>query len=217
MTEQSKLREGGRYRLDIDADLPLTRLIRERMDALGLSKAELARSMGYGATVEKGIRRIEALLAGQLGKAGPVSEKLAEGLAVDPKIVDIAASDTRYVLWARDDRNYRRDFAPHVVWETEQSRPSPITIAGMVNAQGRLYWYPGSIDPVRISDEALRVMPQGVPCYGKVTGYHVNYSPDCAVRFDTNGEPLEALDHAIRPGFAKASVDGRPLGLANSG
>ncbi len=35
---------------------------------------------------------------------------------------------------------------------------------------------------------------------GPTTGFIVNYTPDFAVRFDLNGNPVETLDHAYRPG-----------------
>ena len=35
---------------------------------------------------------------------------------------------------------------------------------------------------------------------GPTTGFIVNYTPDFAVRFDLNGNPVETLYHAYRPG-----------------
>lgn len=204
------------YRLDIDGELPLTTLIESRLLALGLTKAQLAREMGYQTTVAKGIRRIEALLAGDLKQAPKLAEGLAKGMAVEEAVVQEAIEDTRYVSWARDDRAYRAGFRPHVIWETALSIPSPIVIAGMVNARRGLFWYPQNPDAPAISEDALAAMPEGVVCYGRVVGFYVNYSPDCAVRFDRQGEPLEALDRAIRPGFSRASVGGRTLELASS-
>lgn len=206
---------GGPYRLDIDAVLPLTSLIESRLRMLDLSVAGLARRMGYETTVEKGVRRIEALLAGDLEQARKLTSGLATGLEVDKDVVQAAIEDTRYVHWARDDRAYRQAFQPHVVWETTLSVPSPIAVAGMVNARRRLFWYPGAIEAARISDEAVAAMPEGVACYGRVIGFHVNYSPDCAVRFNRQGESSGALDQAIRPGTSHASVKGRPLELAS--
>lgn len=196
----------GACRLDIDAVLPLTALIESRLRTLDVSVAELARRMGYETTVEKGVRRIEALLAGELKQARNLASGLAKGLEMDGAVVQAAIEDTRYVHWARDDRAYRQAFQPHVIWETTLSAPSPIAIAGMVNARRGLFWYPGPIEAARISDEAVAAMPEGVACYGRVVGFHVNYSPDCAVRFDTQGVPLAALVQAIRPGASSASI-----------
>lgn len=215
MTNQSDKPDVGAYRLDIDGELPLTTLIVSRLTALELTKAGLARRMGYETTVAKGVRRLEALLAGDLKQYSNLKEPLAKGMAVEGALLDEAAADTRYVLWAREDRAYRREFTPHVVWDTTLSIPSPITIAGFVNARRGLFWFPVAIDPARISDEATSAMPVGVACYGRVTGFYVNYSPDCAVRFNQQGEPLETFDHAVRPGFARASVAGRPLKLSD--
>ena len=208
-------RGGGTYRLDIDDELPLTALIESRLRTLGLTKAQLARRMGYETTVEKGVRRLEALLVGDLEEARHLASKLAQGLAVDEAIVQGAIEDSHYVRWARDDRAYRETFQPHVVGETASSIPSPITVAGMVNARRGLFWYPGVTEAARISEEAIAAQPEGVPCYGRVVGFYVNYSPDSAVKFNNQGEPLEALSRAVRPGRASASIAGSSLGLTD--
>lgn len=213
MTNQSDKSDVGAYRLDIDGELPLTTLMASRLSALELTKAGLACRMGYEATVAKGVRRLEALLAGDLRHYSNLKEPLAKGMAVEGALLDEAVADTRYVLWARDDRAYRREFTPHVVWKTTLSIPSPTTIAGFINARRGLFWYPGVINPACISEAATSAMPEGVACYGRATGFYVNYSPDCAVRFNQQGEALETFDHAIRPGYASASVAGRPLNL----
>lgn len=207
---------GGTYRLDIDGELPMTTLIESRLRTLGLTKAQLARRMGYETTVEKGVRRLEALLVGDLGEARHLASKLAQGLSVNEAVVQGAIEDSHYVRWARDDRAYRETFQPHVVWETVSSIPSPISAAGMVNARRGLFWYPGPNKLACINEEAVAVMPEGVACYGRVVGFRVNYTPDCAVRFNTQGDPLEALGRAVRPGIVSTLVRGRPINLADA-
>ncbi|MBJ6981663.1 hypothetical protein [Luteimonas sp. MC1572] len=199
------------YRLNIDGDLPMADLMEARMRALGLTNAQLARRMGYVSTVAKGIRHIEAMLAGDLKESRGLACKLAAALEVDEGVVFDAIEDSRYVQWARDDRGYRQAFQPHVVWETTLSIPSPITIAGVVNARSRLFWYPDPDSAETIVQQAVAAMPEGVVCYGRVVGFCVNYSPDHAVQFDRQAVPLETLGHAVRPGFSRASLGGRPL------
>jgi hypothetical protein len=47
--------------------------------------------------------------------------------------------------------------------------------------------------------QALDRLPEGVPALGKTIGFVINYSPDKAVRFDRNGQPIAILDKAVRP------------------
>ena len=216
LTNQS-VKPGARvYRRDIDGELPLKMLIASRLKALDLTKAGLARRMGYESTPEKGMRRLEAFVAGELKLYNSLKESLTRGLAVEEMSLDEAVADTRYVLWARADRMYRREFNPHVVWDTTLSIPSPITVAGLIDARRGLFWFPGAIDPARISDEASSTRPEGVACYGRVIGFYVNYSPDCAVRFNQLGEPIEVSACAVRPGFSSASVAGRVFNRVKS-
>ena len=44
----------------------------------------------------------------------------------------------------------------------------------------------------------LIVAPHDVPWHGATTGFIVNYSPDSALRFDLDGNPVEYLDRAYR-------------------
>jgi hypothetical protein len=48
----------------------------------------------------------------------------------------------------------------------------------------------------------LDCLPEGVAAFGKTAGFVINYSPDQAVRLDSNGQPIETLDEAVRPGTA---------------
>src|SRR5437016_3641964 len=45
-----------------------------------------------------------------------------------------------------------------------------------------------------------------LPFYGQPTGVVVNYSPDEAVRFDVQGNALEVLPEASRPGQLTVSI-----------
>jgi len=202
------------HRIDIDGDLPLATWITSRMGTLSQSKADLARRMGYQATVEKGVRRVDALLGGDLKKYGNLRRALAAALDVDLAALDKVVADTRYVLWARDDREYRRVFSPHAIWDTEFRVPRPLLLAGMAGLQRALYFHPTSADPADWSEEATANCPPGIPCYGVVRGFWVNYTPDCAVYFNRNGEPGEVLGKAVRPGVPSASIGSRPVNLA---
>ena len=59
--------------------------------------------------------------------------------------------------------------------------------------------------------QALDRLPEGVPAFGKTIGFVINYSPDKAVRFDRNGQPIAILDKAVRPGTAVLRLGGRAV------
>jgi hypothetical protein len=59
--------------------------------------------------------------------------------------------------------------------------------------------------------QVLDRLPEGVPAFGKPMGFVINYSPDKAVRFDSNGQPIAMLDKAVRPGTAFLRLGGRAI------
>jgi hypothetical protein len=65
--------------------------------------------------------------------------------------------------------------------------------------------------PVSFVRQVLDRLPEGVPAFGKPIGFVINYSPDKAVRFDPNGQPIAILDKAVRPGTAVLRLGGRPI------
>ena len=69
-------------------------------------------------------------------------------------------------------------------------------------------WNPKGID---VSSVGLGDLP--LPTFGRPVGVIVNYTPDCAVRFDLSGQPIEAFDRAHRIGEAQLFLKGmrRPL------
>ena len=42
--------------------------------------------------------------------------------------------------------------------------------------------------------------------FGATTGFVVNYDPDQSIRFDLDGNPVEALSHAYRPGEVTLTI-----------
>jgi hypothetical protein len=59
--------------------------------------------------------------------------------------------------------------------------------------------------------QVLDRLPEWVPAFGEPIGFVINYSPDRAVRFDSNGQPIAILDKAVRPGTAVLRLGGRPI------
>jgi hypothetical protein len=89
--------------------------------------------------------------------------------------------------------------------------PSPIFVAAIIGVEKLL-----RIDldvtqrPVSFVRRVLDRLPEGVIAFGKTVGFVINYSPDQAVRFDRNGQPIKILE-AVRPGSATLRLGGRPV------
>ena len=75
-------------------EMSLGRLIHQRMQELGIGRAELARCMGY-ANIAKGCRRIDQICGEHLGMAGNLRIALSAGLKVDIEVIDKAIEVTR--------------------------------------------------------------------------------------------------------------------------
>lgn len=148
------------------------------------------------------MRRIEALIDEDLAGWAGLRLPLAAALAVPFDILDEALADVRYLAWARADRDYRRTFVPHVVWRTTHAVPRPIVVAAMIGAARWLIHPLHSRQPLRFRTEAMVNCPEGVPCYGRVTGFFINYTPDAAVEFDRGGVPQAQWRQAVKPGRA---------------
>jgi hypothetical protein len=67
--------------------------------------------------------------------------------------------------------------------------------------------------PVTYAGQALAVARETpfVQFFGKTTGFIVNYTADHAVRFDREGQPVETLARAYRPGEVTVSLGRRPV------
>ena len=90
--------------------------------------------------------------------------------------------------------------------------PSPIFVAAMIGVEKLLRIdLDATQGPVSFVRQMLDRLPERVPAFGKTVGFVINYSPDQAVRFDPNGQPIAILDEAVRPGTAVLRLRGRPI------
>ncbi len=93
---------------------------------------------------------------------------------------------------------------PHAYLLGTETRPSQITFYGLTGGSER--WLRIRLDlsqpPVTFAAQACAVAKQTplVPFYGRTTGFIVNYTPDSAVRFDLDGNPVEHFARAYTPG-----------------
>jgi hypothetical protein len=77
--------------------LPIRALIEARCDGLGLSHADLVRRAGYR-NVGKGIRRLEALMSGNLTLTKLLIDALQTALDLSPDVVECAIEETRRAI-----------------------------------------------------------------------------------------------------------------------
>jgi hypothetical protein len=200
------------------SDLAIATLIRSRMTELGLSRGEFAKRLGYK-NVAKGIRRIDALCAGDLEGTKQFLDVLPQSLETPAETVKFALDQTvrELELAAKQEAEARdkiwwENFSPHAIILTERTVPSPIFVAAIIGVEKLLRIdLDATQGPVNFVRQALDRLPAAVPAFGKPIGFVINYSPDQAVKFDRNGQPTAILDKAVRPETAVLRLGGRPI------
>ena len=188
------------------------------MTELGLSRGEFAKRLGYK-NIAKGIRRIDALCEGDIEGTKQVFDGLPQALETSAETVTLALDQTVREIELTEkreakarDKIWRENFCPHAIILTERTVPSPIFVAAIIGVEKLL-----RIDldltqrPVSFVRQVLDRLPEGIPAFGKPIGFVINYSPDQAVRFDRNGQPIEILDKAVRPATAVLCLGRRPI------
>jgi hypothetical protein len=110
------------------------------------------------------------------------------------------------------DKLSRENFRPHAIILTEHTVPSPIFVAAIIGVEKLLRIDLDATEgPVSFVRQVLDRLPERVPAFGNPIGFVINYSPDKAVRFDRNGQPIAILDKAVRLGTAVVHLGGRPI------
>ena len=180
----------------------LERLLQERMAALGLSRGGVGQRLSP-ANPSKALRRLDDFTSQGVRPSEDLPERLAAVLEVFEAELMTAAWATREAIEARADADYRARFQPHAVWTAVRSQPSSTAMAGFINAPARLVLlFPTDLSTQDFVAYCQAKAPKGVPLYGPVTGFIINYTPDEAVRYDLSGTVLERLDTAARVNLA---------------
>lgn len=196
--------------------LPIESLIRTRSDQLGLTPTDLVRRTGYS-NVAKGLRRLNELYSGHFDSARGLIERLPTALDLPEATVQQAVAESRKQIAEAEEAAWRADFKPHAVILTERLIPQPLHIAAIVGVDQlkRIDLDPDS-SPLTFIDQTFAGLRQklkrwhgSIPTFGKPIGIILNYSPDHAVRFDLDGQPVEEFDRAYRLGHATLSIRGR--------
>lgn len=197
---------------------PIHNLIENQAKRLSLRRSELALRCGFK-NVEKGLRRIDGVCHGDLDSPGAkmVLDNLASALEVEKVVVENAIAATADIIAeanrlaeAKREAAWRESFKPHAYLVGSQNRPSQITFYGLTGGPERWLKIPLDLSQPAVTyavqaHEFVAKMPF-VPYHGRTTGYVVNYTPDSAVRFDLDGNPVEHFDRAYMPGQVEVFI-----------
>ena len=208
-------------------ELPLTSFIVSRCRELGFRKVDLIVRAGYKNRA-KGLRRLDALLDGNLDAPQELMSSLPKALSIAESEFHVVVERTRLLLEeekqkaiAAAEAHWRATFVPHAIIVTEHDRPSSIWLAAVLGVTRILNIDFDGRDPSSFRDHALEEVArrprefssdrdaQRLPAFGRPIGVIVNYSPDYAVRYDIEAEMLESMPRAHRLGEARLFIDGR--------
>jgi hypothetical protein len=217
--------------------LPLAQLIQTRMSELGVDRQTLGFRLGYRNPL-KAAGRVDALCWGHITskKSRLALRRLPEALEIPEEVVLRALRDTedalaqrrrqeeeeRRIIHEKEEMEWRAAFRPHAILHTENTRPSSITMCALTGGPRR--WlridFDTSKPPFTFVHQALVGLPKKarksevdgrwhVMFFGEVLGFIINYSPEKALRYDLEGQPLEVLPKAYRPGDITLSIGGK--------
>ena len=195
----------GRYGEGIH---PIARFI-NRAEALGLTRSDLARRLGY-----RDLGKAHQVLTVAL-RAGTVPSHMAKhlvtALEVDDRLLAAVLETTagqqrdeaRAQALARE-AAYRTVFRPHLRCETARIRPEPLFVAALVGV-ARLRHVPLPDDTWQAGAERRDLMVKrairkhyeeqegSIPTYGAIFGYCLvtlpGYEVDFGTPYDLNGDP----------------------------
>lgn len=202
---------------------PIHTLIDERCERIGIRRSELVGRCGFK-NVSKGLRRLDALCNGDLASpsARMILAALPAALGVDGSEVDTAAQETAAIIArARAEEEaarqavWRASFKPAAYLVGTESRPSSITIYGFSGGAERWLKIPLDLSksPITFAAQALAVVRRTptVTFFGPTKGFIVNFIPDHAVQFNTDGNVVSSFEKAYRPGEAEIFIGGQRL------
>jgi len=180
---------------------PLTDLIDRRCEELCLNKNDLLKALGYR-NMNKGHTWLKALAQGKgLNKIMIHNQKaLCDTLEISLATLQDSVDSTWKLLEQAMDAEYARNFVPHALLKTERTVPSQITICAVTGGPKKwlLVQFEKDSDPATYVSQVIRKLPKGVPFFGKLLGFWINYSPENCVEFDLKGEKIRSHPRAAR-------------------
>jgi hypothetical protein len=159
-----------------------------------LRKIDLIRRTSYR-NHAKGLRRLEALLAGDLDGAPELLRSFPHALDVHNDEFHRVVQETRDALElerreaaAMAEAEWRAAFVPHAVILPERDIPQPIFVAAFLGAKRLLQIEFENKDPSTFLDQALEQAKERpgmfwdstevLPAFGKVVGVVINHTPN---------------------------------------
>ena len=205
---------------------PIGRFILERARALGLTRSDLARSLGYRDLGDAHKALASALKTGTV--PAHMRKHLSSALESDEAVVDSVIESTsrqrqdewRARLLAKETERLAR-FQPHLRTETARTIPEPIFIAALMGtARFRLVEVPSEIweasadDRNRLVKQAIRdhyrAHKAHVVPFGAILSYTLvtmpGYLVDFGYPFDVAGNPTGPMQEVKRLGEATLGV-----------
>jgi len=180
--------------------MTLSKLVEMRLTDLGLSREDFTRKLGFK-QYAKAQHLFQNLREDYMRDMPHMRRDFAKILEVPQVVVDEAIQVSRDLRFERQDAEWRAEFQPHAVLTTTREIPRPIFAAALTGADKKLSMVlPEVIPAVQWPKWVLERLPRGLPGFGLVTGFVINHTPEHAVRFDLDGNPVEILDKAYRRG-----------------
>jgi hypothetical protein len=216
--------------------LPLAELIQSSLRQLDLTPQELGFRLGYS-NPAKAVGRVYALCEGHLDnrKSRAALVRLADALELPAGEVAYVVELTRASLAEQKriaNEQLRREvhakevarraaFRPHAVIITERRIASQITFCALAGGPETFLIIPFDLSqpPITFVRQAVAGLPRKaplgasgrryVPFFGEPIGLIINYSPDRALHYDLEGNPIEWLPAAYRVGQIELTLGSR--------
>lgn len=171
--------------------------VKAQMTELALTRGQLGQRLGHNSN--KALKKLDSLIKEANPKQVDFIHRLAVALEVPFKVMmDIVEKQYQIDVKAAD-LSYRANFKPHAIWTTQNSRPTSISMACLINAPAKLRLpFPEDLKAEAYIGYCQSNVPDVVPFYGAVTGFTINFSPDDSVVFSLDGTELETLECALR-------------------
>ena len=180
--------------------MTLLELVELRLTELGLSREDFTGKLGFKQDA-KAQNLFQRFYENNMRDMPHMRKDFATILDVSQEVVDEAIQASRDICSKKQDDEWRAEFQPHAVLTTTHEIPQPIFAAAIAGADKKLsIILPENIPAVQWPKWILERLPKGLPGFGFVTGFVINHTPDHAVRFDLDGNPVEILEKAYRRG-----------------
>ncbi len=184
---------------------PIQQFIDSRCAELNISYKELIARTAFS-NISVGLKRLQQLFAADFRAADGLIKKLPAALAVTPEVINQVISDTIEKLKLDADDSYRASFKPHFIIRTaKQCRPKQIFIASFLNAMKYVTAdFPDDLnkdDYIVYAVNSFKTNSERIQdFFYEAEDIVINYSPDCALVVNLQGEHIEQLAQSVRSG-----------------